>query len=49
MYYTELYNIFTQLKSPQLQIAEMFGTQRPAITKHLNNIYTSQNNVPLGI
>ena len=26
----------------QLQIAELFGTQRPAITKHLNNIYASQ-------
>ena len=26
----------------QQQIAELFGTQRPAITKHLNNIYASQ-------
>lgn len=25
----------------QAQIAELFGTKRPAITKHLNNIYTS--------
>jgi prophage maintenance system killer protein len=25
----------------QQQIAELFGTQRPAITKHLNNIFTS--------
>jgi hypothetical protein len=25
----------------QEQIAELFGTQRPAITKHLNNIYSS--------
>ena len=26
----------------QQQIAELFGTQRPAITKHLSNIYASQ-------
>ena len=26
----------------QQQIAELFGTKRPAITKHLNNIYASQ-------
>lgn len=26
----------------QNQIAELFGTQRPAITKHLNNIFRSQ-------
>ena len=26
----------------QSQIAELFGTQRPAITKHLNNIFKSQ-------
>jgi death-on-curing family protein len=26
----------------QKQIAELFGTQRPAITKHLNNIFTSK-------
>ena len=25
----------------QQQIAELFGTKRPAITKHLNNIYQS--------
>ena len=25
----------------QAQIAELFGTKRPAITKHLNNIYSS--------
>lgn len=25
----------------QAQIAELFGTKRPAITKHLNNIYLS--------
>ena len=25
----------------QQQIAELFGTKRPAITKHLKNIYTS--------
>lgn len=25
----------------QAQIAELFGTKRPAITKHLNNIYIS--------
>ena len=25
----------------QAQIAELFGTKRPAITKHLNNIYKS--------
>jgi hypothetical protein len=25
----------------QMQIAELFGTKRPAITKHLNNIYQS--------
>ena len=25
----------------QAQIAELFGTQRPAITKHLNNIYNT--------
>ena len=25
----------------QAQIAELFGTKRPAITKHINNIYTS--------
>lgn len=25
----------------QAQIAELFGTQRPAITKHLNNIFKS--------
>ena len=26
----------------QKQIAELFGTKRPAITKHLKNIYTSE-------
>ena len=26
----------------QQQIAELFGTQRPAITKHLKNIYASE-------
>jgi hypothetical protein len=26
----------------QAQIAELFGTQRPAITKHLNNIFKSR-------
>ncbi|MCQ2050387.1 MAG: virulence RhuM family protein, partial [Candidatus Saccharibacteria bacterium] len=26
----------------QAQIAELFGTKRPAITKHLKNIYASQ-------
>ena len=26
----------------QVQIAELFGTKRPAITKHLNNIYNSE-------
>ena len=25
----------------QEQIADLFGTKRPAITKHLNNIYKS--------
>ncbi|GHT04190.1 hypothetical protein AGMMS49525_10260 [Bacteroidia bacterium] len=25
----------------QAQIAELFGTRRPAITKHLNNIYNT--------
>ena len=25
----------------QQQIADLFGTKRPAITKHLNNIYNS--------
>ena len=25
----------------QMQIAELFGTKRPAITKHINNIYAS--------
>ena len=25
----------------QAQIAELFGTKRPAITKHINNIYSS--------
>ena len=25
----------------QAQIAELFGTKRPAITKHLNNIFKS--------
>ncbi|MDP2600415.1 MAG: hypothetical protein Q8P84_06765, partial [Deltaproteobacteria bacterium] len=25
----------------QAQIAELFGTQRPAITKHLNNVFKS--------
>ena len=25
----------------QQQIADLFGTKRPAITKHLNNIFTS--------
>ena len=27
----------------QEQIANLFGTKRPAITKHLNNIYNSVN------
>ena len=27
---------------PQKQIAELFGTKRPAITKHLKNIYASE-------
>jgi len=26
----------------QAQIAELFGTERPAITKHLNNIFKSK-------
>ena len=26
----------------QMQIAELFGTKRPAITKHINNIYASE-------
>ena len=26
----------------QKQIAELFGTKRPAITKHLKNIYASE-------
>ena len=26
----------------QAQIADLFGTKRPAITKHLKNIYASQ-------
>ena len=26
----------------QKQIAELFGTKRPAITKHLKNIYSSE-------
>ena len=26
----------------QAQIAELYGTQRPAITKHLNNIFKSE-------
>jgi hypothetical protein len=26
----------------QKQIAELFGTQRPAITKHMNNIFKSK-------
>ena len=26
----------------QAQMAELFGTKRPAITKHLNNIYKSE-------
>lgn len=26
----------------QSQIAELFGTKRPAITKHLKNIYDSE-------
>ena len=25
----------------QAQIAELFGTKRPAITKHINNIYST--------
>ncbi len=25
----------------QMQIADLFGTKRPAITKHLKNIYAS--------
>ena len=27
----------------QEQIADLFGTKRPAITKHLNNIYIAAN------
>ena len=27
---------------PQKKIAELFGVQRPAITKHLKNIFTSK-------
>ena len=27
----------------QKQIAELFGTQRPAITKHLANIFKTKN------
>ena len=27
----------------QKQIAELFGTKRPAITKHLKNIFLSEN------
>ena len=42
----EQFQLEVQLKDDtvwltQEQIAMLFGTQRPAITKHLNNIYNS--------